>query len=188
MLIPVTDSIFYFYCEINVLQKAYELKLASVGLSVINSVRRNYPPDEGAHIALRTVRRFLEKYPDSFDVLVFVVDSTDFGIYEILLPLYFPRSEAEENKARWQLPTDIGGPHGEPILPDRQIRIIDNPQHTFGNEELSALSSNDCCLNIGEHAFSQMQGDLDQQRLLGERPCSDPVSDIIIKEMQHKGR
>lgn len=81
---------------------------------------------------LGTVRRFLEKYPNAFDVLVFVVDSSDFGIYEILLPLYFPRSKAEENKARWLLPSNIGGFEGEPLLPDRQIRIIDNPQHTFG--------------------------------------------------------
>lgn len=37
----------------NVLQKAKEIGLHSIGLTVINSVRRNYPPDEGAHIALR---------------------------------------------------------------------------------------------------------------------------------------
>lgn len=79
-----------------------------------------------------TVRRFLEKYPDAFDVLVFVVDSSDYGIYEVLLPLYFPRSAGEENSARWQLPCDVGGIDGEPLLPDRQIRIIDNPQHSFG--------------------------------------------------------
>ncbi|KAL0274699.1 UNVERIFIED_CONTAM: hypothetical protein PYX00_002765 [Menopon gallinae] len=175
-------------CYRNVLQKAHELCLASLGLCVINSVRRNYPPDEGAHIALRTVRRFLEKFPDAFDVLVFVVDSSDLCIYEVLLPLYFPRSKAEENAARWQLPTEVGGLDGEPLLPDRQIRIIDNPQHTFGDKGLDLYSLGDGCLNIGEHAFSQMQGDLDQQRLLGERPCNDPISDILIKEMQHKGR
>lgn len=37
----------------NVLAKARELKLSTLGLCVINSVRKNYPPDEGAHIALR---------------------------------------------------------------------------------------------------------------------------------------
>lgn len=47
------------------------------------------------------------------------------------MPLYFPRSEAEENSARWQLPADVGGYYGEPVMPDREIRIIDNPQHTF---------------------------------------------------------
>lgn len=36
----------------NVLLKARELKVRTLGLCVVNSVRRNYPPDEGAHIAL----------------------------------------------------------------------------------------------------------------------------------------
>jgi len=36
----------------NVLQKAREMGLRTIALSVINSVRRNYPPDAGAHIAL----------------------------------------------------------------------------------------------------------------------------------------
>lgn len=38
---------------------------------------------------------------------------------------------AEEDDACWQLPNDVGGMDGEPQLPDRQIRIIDNPQHTL---------------------------------------------------------
>lgn len=78
-----------------------------------------------------TVRRFLEQYPSSLETVVFVVDNLDLGIYEILLPLYFPRSRQEEQNALWQLPTNCGGSDGEPVYPDRQIRIIDNPQHTL---------------------------------------------------------
>lgn len=81
-----------------------------------------------------TVRRFLEHHGSSFDIVIFAVDNTDLGIYEVLLPLYFPRSKFEEDAARWQLPSDIGGHDGEPMLPDRQIRIIDNPQHTLHGE------------------------------------------------------
>lgn len=33
-----------------------------------------------------------------------------------------------------------------------------------------------------------MQGDLDQQRLLGDRPSNDPVAEILIKELQQKER
>lgn len=40
----------YFYR--NVLQKCCEMNLRSVSFCVINSVKRNYPPEEGAHIAL----------------------------------------------------------------------------------------------------------------------------------------
>ncbi|XP_056644503.1 protein GDAP2 homolog [Diorhabda sublineata] len=177
-------------CYRNVLQKATEMGLHSVAITVINSVKRNYPPDEGAHIALRTVRRFFENHGSSLDTVIFVVDKVDLGIYEVLLPLYFPRSKMEEESARYQLPSDIGGPDGEPIMPDRQIRIIDNPQHSLHHEEESVdLSSQlETSINVGDHVFSQMQGDLDQQRLLGERPYDDPLADIMVKEIQHQER
>lgn len=177
-------------CYRNVLQKAKEMGLHSIALCVVNSVKRNYPPDEGAHIALRTVRRFLEHHGSSLDTVIFAVDKVDLGIYEVLLPLYFPRSKLEEDAAKYQLPMDVGGADGEPVMPDRQIRIIDNPQHTLHPDEESVdLSSQlDTSITVGEHAFSQMQGDLDQQRLLGERPFNDPLADIMVKEIQHQER
>lgn len=59
-----------------------------------------------------------------------VFDSCDSEIYEVLVPLYFPRSVGEEQIALLQLPSfGVGGPDGEHLFPDRQIRIIDNPQH-----------------------------------------------------------
>nr|XP_022909356.1 protein GDAP2 homolog isoform X2 [Onthophagus taurus] len=176
-------------CYRNVLQKSRELGIHSIALCSVNSVKRNYPPDEGSHIALRTVRRFLEKFGSSLDIVIFVVDATDIGIYEVLLPLYFPRSKLEEEASRWQLPSDVGGPDGEPMLPDRQIRIIDNPQHTLHPDEESIdLTGQLETLVTVEHAFSQMQGDLDQQRLLGERPYNDPLADLMVKEIQHQER
>lgn len=80
------------------------------------------------------MRRFLEQHSNSLDAVVFAVDNIDIGIYEVLLPLYFPRSLQEEETALWQLPANVGGPVGEPVLPDRQIRIIDNPQHSLDGE------------------------------------------------------
>ena len=50
----------------------------------------------------------------------------------MLLPLYFPRSVHEAEFSRFQLPYEIGDPlNGEPVINDRRIRIIDNPQHAF---------------------------------------------------------
>ena len=46
-----------------------------------------------------------------------------------ILPLYFPRSSQEEVEAIKQLPEDIGSEDGEPIIPERQIRIMDKPMH-----------------------------------------------------------
>lgn len=80
----------------------------------------------------------MEQYSDSLTCIIFVLEPCDLGIYEVLLPLYFPRNLAEQDNACWQLPIDIGGTDGEPLLPDRQIRIIDNPQHALhGNENIS---------------------------------------------------
>lgn len=82
------------------------------------------------------MRRFLEQYSDTITCIVFVLESCDLGIYEVLLPLYFPRNPAEQENARWQLPSDVGGMDGEPLLPDRQIRIIDNPQHALHGKSI----------------------------------------------------
>ena len=44
-----------------------------------------------------------------------------------LLPLYFPRSESEENFAAYHLPYDVGNTDGEPVIQERQIRINAKP-------------------------------------------------------------
>jgi hypothetical protein len=55
------------------------------------------------------------------------------------------------------------------------------------DEELSTQLES---LGVGEHAFSQMQGDLDQQRLLGDLPTynSEYTSETMMKEVQNKLR
>lgn len=59
----------------------------------------------------------------------------------------------------------------------------------IADEESVDLSSQlDVAVTVGEHAFCQMQGDLDQQRLLGERSFNDPLADIMVKEIQHQER
>ena len=72
-----------------------------------------------------------------------------------------------------------------------------NPDwHTFlfliprctGDESVDLSSQLETAINIGEHAFTQMQGDMDRQRLLGERPLTDPLADIMLKQMQQKER
>lgn len=47
--------------------------------------------------------------------------------YLKILPLYFPRNETEEKIAVTELPLDIGNEDGEPVIPERQIRIMDKP-------------------------------------------------------------
>ena len=49
------------------------------------------------------------------------------NVYEETLPLYFPRSPQEEKESLTKLPSDIGNEMGEPVIPERQIRIMDKP-------------------------------------------------------------
>ena len=79
-----------------------------------------------------TVRRFLERYGDSIEMCILVMaNCEEHRVYELILPLYFPRSQKEETQASYLLPKDIGDAMGEPFIQDRCIRIQDYPQH-FG--------------------------------------------------------
>ncbi|XP_055604019.1 protein GDAP2 homolog [Uranotaenia lowii] len=138
-------------CYRNVLYKAKELGLRTIALCDISSVQRNFPPDTAAHIALRTIRRFLEQYRS--EIVIVCLDPNERGIYEVLAPLYFPRDLLEERSALWQLPKDIGGSYGEPQLADRQIRIIRNPQHAVMIEALNPRVS---VIIIREECLSQV--------------------------------
>jgi len=51
--------------------------------------------------------------------------------YQTIMPLYFPRNQKEEEYAAMTLPLDLGDEHGEPVIPERQIRIADKP-HSKG--------------------------------------------------------
>ncbi|KAF6207838.1 hypothetical protein GE061_016287 [Apolygus lucorum] len=179
-------------CYRKILEKAYELKIKTLAVSVINSVRRNYPPDEGAHVALRTIRKVLEleALKSGFlETVVLVVESADSGIYEVLLPLYFPRNKKEERAALLQLPAGkTYGLFGEPVHPERQIRIIDNP-HVISDSDCSVIDLSSHFDAMNDSAFTHMQDDLDQQRLLGARP--DPPPSIYpsdSKEIHNQAR
>lgn len=153
----------------NVMKIVRENKIASVGLCVINTSRRGYPPEDGAHIALRTVRRFLEKYSE-VEIVVFVVENADEAIYKKVMPLYFPRNKEEEDFVLNELPDDIGNENGEPVIAERQIRIMDKPlghrdvdddDEVEEAEEAGAVHMLDSSV-LSRHAFTAMAEDHDQ--------------------------
>ena len=61
------------WCYRSALHLCREHRLRSVALCQVHTERRGYPLDEGAHVALRTVRRFLERWPAALDLVVFVL-------------------------------------------------------------------------------------------------------------------
>lgn len=164
------------------------------------TVRRGYPPQDAAHIGLRTLRRFLEKHLDEIERIVFVVDDLEIGMYEQILPLYFPRCENEEIYACYKLPHDVGGPNGEPLLPERQIRVVDQPikysRHTselhhspYGAESydgdddldrsIDLVSGLESSVIVGKTSFAKMKNDVDKKWLMEnglhkEQPIRNP--------------
>ncbi|KAG6576254.1 uncharacterized protein IUM83_17798 [Phytophthora cinnamomi] len=114
-------------CYRSVLTAARENGLRSVAIGCIYTQRKGYPREEAAHIAARTVRRYLEHYADAFDRIVLCVESIqDMFVYERVLPLYFPRTMREQHESQLMLATrDLGDSFGEPIIEERKIRIAD---------------------------------------------------------------
>ncbi|XP_020096125.1 protein GDAP2 homolog [Ananas comosus] len=112
------------HCYRSCLELLIENGLQSIATGCIYTEAKNYPREPAAHVAIRTVRRFLEKQKDKITAVVFcTTTSSDTEIYKRLLPLYFPRDKHEEEIAVSKLPADVGDENGETIIDERKIRI-----------------------------------------------------------------
>ena len=126
-------------CYRRCLEVLKENGLQSIAFPLVNTERKGYPKEPASHIAIRTVRRFLEKYGSSVHTLIFCVSSEeDLDIYNRVLPMYFPRSSAEEKKVQAILPEDTGNELGESVIQERQIRISAMPG--FNDDDLPATT------------------------------------------------
>lgn len=99
--------------------------LDTIAFCCVSQKRKNYPPTEAAHIAIRTVRRFLEHFGTGIERVVFCTDNVEeYCLYEAILPMYFPRSSTELSYSLANLPENIGNQYGEPVKEERKIRIL----------------------------------------------------------------
>merc|ERR1712216_340772 len=97
----------------------------SIAFDVIHNIDKKYPIDAGAHIALRTLRRFLNKHAASISLIVLCMPCGHHrDIYASVLPLYFPRSPDEALAAVSKLPSDLGDEKGQSILRDRESSLF----------------------------------------------------------------
>ncbi|XP_028292575.1 ganglioside-induced differentiation-associated protein 2 isoform X1 [Gouania willdenowi] len=152
-----------YSCYRNIMQLAAEQSMSSVALCVVSTAKRGYPLEGATHIAFRTVRRFLENHGNSIEHVVFAVSEFEESVYRRLLPLYYPRSEEEERLCLPLIPADIGNAEGEPVVPERQIRIAEKPG-SLEDECDGSLESD--LSQVGNHAFARMEADVDKQRKL----------------------
>ncbi|ODM92602.1 Protein GDAP2 [Orchesella cincta] len=187
-----------FSCYRSVLERACEKNMDCVAIPTLHKGGGPSPfPDElAAHVAIRTVRRWLEQGHSSPRLVILAVsDHNLFQLYTSLMVSYFPRDSLHENYAcsRLSIP-DIGDEEGAPWLPDRKIRIFSNPAgggaHSKKGEEsganpsfahhpknlnlnLNGGSGSDDYAEEGEGImeqlnkdFLQMKEDVDKERLI----------------------
>lgn len=76
-------------CYHNSMQLAQEHGIRSIAFPSISTGVYSYPVELAAKVAVRTVRRFLEDNPDSFDLVEWVLfDSVTESIYEVCNECY----------------------------------------------------------------------------------------------------
>lgn len=97
---------------------------------------KGYPPEEQVPVALRTVRRCLEKLRSSVDAVVFVASSPEEAAsYSKQLPMYFPRSVTEADAAAAMLPTCCWDTWGEVAVEERRIRVAAAVRGPTGDDD-----------------------------------------------------
>ncbi|KAG8177680.1 hypothetical protein JTE90_021978 [Oedothorax gibbosus] len=78
-------------CYWNSLAVALESGASTIAFPCLCTGRFGYPNKDAAHVALRTVRKFLEENESSVDRIVFCIFMPeDVSIYEDLMNFYFP--------------------------------------------------------------------------------------------------
>eukprot|EP01127_Copromyxa_protea_P000141 TRINITY_DN10139_c0_g1_i1.p1 TRINITY_DN10139_c0_g1~~TRINITY_DN10139_c0_g1_i1.p1 ORF type:complete len:510 (-),score=103.15 TRINITY_DN10139_c0_g1_i1:144-1589(-) len=178
-------------CYRSCLTTIKEQKMTSIAVPIINSVKRGYPPDTGAHIALRTVRRFLEHWGQGIECIVFCMsDLMEYNLYHKILPLYFPRNTREEIYSKQELPRDIGNEFGETVIEERKIKIAAFPGLAPG-QSLPPPSASihphltpKIKLNIvALSEFGMMKPDLDEEKK--KRVSLRSRSEVEMIEQQH---
>ena len=127
----------YFHC----LEEMVEAGHRSIAFCCVNTEKKSYPPEDAAHIIVRTVRRFLERYGNKVDAICFTfANATERRAYDVVLPLYFPRTKAEQYRAVSLLPEDVGNESGETVVAERQGRGGESYKNSGNSGGISATT------------------------------------------------
>lgn len=146
-----------FHTYFRILETMIEKKIRTIVMPPLTTTKCNLPIEENSHMQLRVIRRILEKKRNEIDRIVILTNKSD--AYTIPFFCYFPRSAIDENMACYKL-NDIGGLNGEPVIPEREIRIKSKPAN---DQSIDLTSGLDLSTVVGKTAFSKMRDDLDKQ-------------------------
>lgn len=106
------------------LETAAEKRCRSIAIGNHSRHGKPYPYKLAAHIAIRTIRKFLEREYHNFESIVICAANPDeFKAFNEVMPYYFPRNEDEYYCSTTLNQKDVGNDIGEAWLPERQIPI-----------------------------------------------------------------
>lgn len=102
---------------------------------------KKFPRDKGAHVALRTIRKFIEQpIGNTIEKIIICCNNPeDYAIYHSLMPAYFPRSIDEALQQSNILPDNIGNEWGE-IKSKREIKVTAGPRPSLDKDTIKALA------------------------------------------------
>ncbi|KAH7644703.1 Ganglioside-induced differentiation-associated protein 2 [Dermatophagoides farinae] len=142
-----------FNCYLHVLQAAKHYNIRTLAIGNLALKEHHYPELDGIHLGIRVIRRFMESYPDAFDTIILCMQNEhEYDLYRSVLKLYFPRNHHEEQMESSLLPANNGGPMGEPIIPERAIRIQENPIKSL--QEINDSGLDDSCDDLCAYSYS----------------------------------
>lgn len=110
-----------FYSYFRIMNKMVDEGLRSVVIPILATPKCNLPVHENFLMQLRVIRRFLEHRRANLDkIVIYVPDTEQFNKQYYC---YFPRTKFDEEFACYNLSPSIGGANGEPVIPEREIRV-----------------------------------------------------------------
>jgi O-acetyl-ADP-ribose deacetylase (regulator of RNase III) len=156
-----------FHTYFRILETMIERKIRTVVMPTLATAKCDFPLEDNCQLQLRIIRRILEKKRHEFDKIV--VHVKDIETYATSFYSYFPRTSLDEEIACYHLPSNLGGPNGEPVIPEREIRIKSKPA-VLGNHDnsIDLTTGLDLSTCVGKTAFSKMREDLDSNHAIAK--------------------
>jgi O-acetyl-ADP-ribose deacetylase (regulator of RNase III) len=139
---------------------AVEKNVQRLVLGTVYQRSKHYPRFEAAHVALRTVRKFLDhSVGDEFEGVMFCVNNQeDFEIYSTLMRAYFPRNQTELDEQAALLPLNLGDEWGELVIESRVVRLDGGPKPLTEEERRLYMQSGDSREYLDSDDTASVQG------------------------------
>lgn len=158
-----------FHTYFRILETMIEKKIRTVVMPALVTSKCNLPMEDNCNLQLRIVRRILEKKRHEFDRIV-IHARENVNVYLTPFFCYFPRSHLDEDVACYHFTSSLGGANGEPVIPEREIRIKSKPAALLDQNDnsIDLTSGLDLSTVVGKTEFSKMREDLDAGRVHGQ--------------------